>query len=207
MSLQNISNQTIALAGISQACSLVQQLATTGTADSAALESSIASLLKIDADSAMDVYGGLAGIQFGLRQLDEQLGGKVLTNPEQARYAAQLVYLQKQLAKRREMLETIRTGIARAQAQAEHFGVMHENVLANLADLYHGTISTLQPRIMVVGDQQYLGNQNTVNKIRALLLAGIRATLLWRQCGGARWKLLLFRKKLQDEARFLLTHL
>lgn len=207
MSLQNISNQTIALAGIAQACSLVQQLATTGTADSAALESSIASLLKIDADSALDVYGGLGGIQYGLLQLDQQLGGKVLTHPEQARYAAQLVYLQKQLTKRSEMLETIRTGIAKAQAQAEHFGVMHENVLANLADLYHGTISTVQPRIMVVGDQQYLGNQNTVNKIRALLLAGIRAALLWRQCGGSRWKLLLFRKKLQDEARFLLSQL
>ncbi len=105
------------------------------------------------------------------------------------------------------MLQNITIGITRAQAQADHFGVMHENVLANLADLYHSTISTLQPRIMVVGDQQYLGAQNTVNKIRALLLAGIRGALLWRQCGGSRWKLLVFRKKLQDEARFLLTQL
>jgi high frequency lysogenization protein len=60
---------------------------------------------------------------------------------------------------------------------------------------------------MVQGDQQYLGNQSTVNKIRALLLAGIRATLLWRQCGGSRWKLLFFRKKIQDEAKFLLTQI
>jgi high frequency lysogenization protein len=207
MSLQNITNQTIALAGIVQACSLVQQLATTGNANSAALESSIGSILKIDADSVLDVYGGLSGIQYGLQQFDQQLGGKILTNPEQARYAAQVVYLQKQLAKRGDMLQTIQTGIAKAQGQAEHFGVLHENVLANLADLYHGTISTLQPRIMVLGDQQYLGTQNTVNKIRALLLAGIRAALLWRQCGGSRWKLLVFRKKLRDEARFLLTQI
>lgn len=207
MSLQNITNQTIALAGIVQACSLVQQLATTGNANSAALESSIGSILKIDADSVLDVYGGLSGIQYGLQQFDQQLGGKILTNPEQARYAAQVVYLQKQLAKRNDMLQTIQTGIAKAQGQAEHFGVLHENVLANLADLYHGTISTLQPRIMVLGDQQYLGTQNTVNKIRALLLAGIRAALLWRQCGGSRWKLLVFRKKLRDEARFLLTQI
>ncbi|MGZ4958048.1 MAG: high frequency lysogenization protein HflD [Methylomonas sp.] len=207
MSLQNLTNQTIALSGIAQACSLVRQLATTGSADAAAMETCIASLLKIDADSVLDVYGGLGGIKHGLEQLEQQLGGKVLASPEQARYAAQLVYLQNQLAKRSEMLQNIRTGITRAQAQADHFGIMHENVLANLADLYHGTISTLQPRIMVVGDQQYLGNQNTVNKIRALLLAGIRAALLWRQCGGNRWKLLLFRKKLKDEARFLLTQI
>lgn len=195
------------MAGITQACSLVKQLATTGSADVAAMEASIASLLKIDADSVLDVYGDLNGIRYGLQQLEQQLGGKVLANPEQARYAAQLVYLQKQLAKRDEMLQTIRTGIIKAQTQAEHFGLMHENVLANLADLYHCTISTLQPRIMVVGDQQYLGNQNTVNKIRALLLAGIRATLLWRQCGGSRWKLLIFRKKLQDEAHSLLAQI
>lgn len=207
MSLNNITNQTIALAGISQACSLVHQMATTGNADSTALESSIGSLLKIDAGSVLDVYGNLRGIQYGLQQLDQQLGGKVLSHPEQARYAAQLVYLQKQLAKRADLLEAIHIGIAKAQAQAEQFGVLHANVQANLADLYHGTISTLQPRIMVLGDQQYLGTQNTVNKIRALLLAGIRAALLWRQCGGSRWKLLLFRKKLQDEARFLLTQI
>jgi high frequency lysogenization protein len=60
---------------------------------------------------------------------------------------------------------------------------------------------------MVVGDQNYLGSQNTVNKIRALLLAGIRAVLLWRQCGGSRWKLLFFRKKIQEEAQFLLTQI
>ena len=207
MSLNNITNQTIALAGIAQACSLVHHLATTGNSDAKAFEASISSLLKIDSGSVIDVFGDLKGIQFGLQQLELQLGGKALTNPEQARYAAQLVYLQKQLAKRSDLLETIQIGIAKAQAQAEHFGVLHANVQANLADLYHSTVSTLQPRIMVLGDQQFLGAQNTVNKIRALLLAGIRATLLWRQCGGSRWKLLLFRKKIQDEARFLLSQI
>lgn len=207
MTINNLTNQTIALAGIAQACSLVHQLATTGGADSAALESSIGSLLKIDADSVVDVFGNLKGVQYGLQQLDQQLAGKILNSPEQARYAAQLVYLQKQLAKRNDLMQSIHAGISKAQHQAEQFGLMHANVQANLADLYHSTISTLQPRIMVLGDQQYLGNQNTVNKIRAILLAGIRAALLWRQCGGSRWKLLIFRKKLQDEARFLLTQI
>jgi high frequency lysogenization protein len=99
-------------------------------------------------------------------------------------------------------------GIEVAQAQAESFGsVMHENVLANLGDLYHSTISTLQPRIMVNGEQEFLALPNTVNKIRALLLAGIRASMLWRQCGGARWNFLVFRKKLQDESIKLLAEL
>lgn len=207
MSLISLSNQTIALAGIAQACSLVRQLATIGNADPDAMTASIGSVLKIDSDSVADVYGGLGGIKLGLEQLDLQLTSRVVANPEQARYAAQLVHLQKQLSQNRDMLNQIRTGITKAQNQAEHFGVMHENVLANLADVYHGTISTLQPRIMINGDPQHLGNQATVNKIRALLLAGIRASLLWRQCGGSRWHLLVSRKKLQAEAKRLLSQI
>lgn len=207
MSLNTLSNQTIALAGIAQACSLVHQLATTGNCPAPAFEASIASLLKIDADSVVDIYGGLIGVEHGLQQLVTQLGSRMLASPEQARYAAQIVYLQKQLATKADMQKTIQSGVSKAQIQVEHFGLLHENVLANLADVYHSTISTLQPRIMVQGDQQYLGNQVTVNKIRALLLAGIRATLLWRQCGGSRWKLLFFRKKIQEEAKFLLTQI
>ena len=207
MSLKSFSNQTIALAGVAQACYLVRQLATHGNTDPEAIKASIGSLLKIDSDSVADVFGGLEGVRLGLEQLDKQLTSRVVANPEQARYAAQLVHLQKQLSQNHDMLNTIRDGVTKAQAQAEHFGVMHENVLANLADIYHSTISTMQPRIMVNGDPQHLGNQSVVNKIRALLLAGIRASLLWRQCGGSRWHLLLSRKKLQDEAKRLLSQI
>jgi len=205
MSLNSITNQTIALAGLSQVCLLVQQLATTGTADNAAIETSINSILKIDSDGVIDIYGKLSDLKPGLKQLEQQLISKTIADPEQARYAASLVFLEKQLSNRPEMLTKISTGISTAQAQSESFGLLHENVLANLGDLYHSTISTLQPRIMVNGEEEYLGQPNIVNKIRALLLAGIRATMLWRQCGGARWKFLFFRKKLQDEIKFLLT--
>jgi len=205
MPLKSLSNQTIALAGIAQACSLVRQLATTGNSDNAATISSISSILKIDADSVVDVFGGLTGVKHGLEQLDIQLTSRMVANPEQARYAAQLLHLQKQLGQNPDMLQHIRSGVLKAQAQAEQFGIMHENVLANLADLYHATISTLPPRIMINGDHQYLSNQTTVNKIRTLLLAGIRSALLWRQCGGSRWHFLFARQKLQLEARNLLT--
>ena len=207
MSLISLSNQTIALAGIAQACSLVRQLATTGNADLEAMTASIGSVLKIDSDSVSDVYGGLTGVEHGLRELDKQLTSRVVANAEQARYAAQLVHLQKQLSQNSQMQNQIQMGINKAQVQAEHYSVMHENVLANLADIYHSTISSLQPRIMINGDPQYLNSQNTVNKIRSLLLAGIRASLLWRQCGGSRWHLIVSRKKLQDEANRLLAQI
>jgi len=82
--------------------------------------------------------------------------------------------------------------------------LLHENVLANLGEVYQNTISTLQPRIMVNGEQEYLSRPEIANKIRACLLAGVRSAILWRQCGGTRWKFLFYRKKIQAELQVLL---
>jgi high frequency lysogenization protein len=207
MELKTLTNQTIALAGVAQAAALVQQLATRGTCDQDALNASIGSVLKIDSENVLDVYGGLSGLKLGLKQLQSQMTGYKIDNPEQARYAATLVFLEKQLSSRKEMLKAIRLGVEKAQAQKEHFGLLHENVLANLGEVYHSTISTLQPRIMVNGEQAYLSRPDIVNKIRALLLAGIRSVILWKQCGGARWKFIFYRKKIQKELEDLLKQI
>ena len=58
---------------------------------------------------------------------------------------------------------------------------------------------------MVNGSQVHLNNPENANRIRALLLAGIRAAILWRQSGGSRWKLLVQRNALLREARSLLA--
>jgi high frequency lysogenization protein len=207
MSLNSITNQTIALAGIAQAAALVQQLATNGSADSAALEATIGSLFTSDEHGVENVFGGLPGLKLGLEQLNDQMTGLKIANPEQARYAASLVFLENQLSKQPAMLKTIFSGIDRAQAQTEHFGLLHENVLANLGEIYKTTISTLQPRIMVNGEQEYLSKPNVADKIRACLLAGIRSAILWRHCGGTRWKFLFYRKKIQAELQILLKKL
>jgi high frequency lysogenization protein len=60
---------------------------------------------------------------------------------------------------------------------------------------------------MVNGEQDYLSRPEIANKIRALLLAGIRSAILWKQCGGTRWKFLFFRKKIQNELKNLLNQI
>lgn len=207
MQLNTLSNQTIALAGIAQAAALAQQLATTGTADQPALQASVGSVLKVNTLSVTDVFDGLIGLKLGLTELAKQLADTRIPNPDQARYAAQLVFLEKKLSKQPALLKAISAGIEKAQFQSEHFGLLHENVLASLGDLYHNTISTLQPRIMINGDEAYLRRPDIVNKIRTVLLAGIRSTLLWRQCGGSRWRFLFYRKKYQTELQRLLAEL
>lgn len=198
--IKTLTNQAIALAGLSQAVQLVKNIARNGSADAEDLETCISSLLKINADSVPEVYGGVDKLANGLKLLVRQLGPSDAVDTEMARYAAALIYLEGKYRRQDAMIKTVRAGIERATVQAAHFGAAHENVLAGLADLYQNSISRLNPRVVVVGDQIHLENPNNANKIRALLLAGIRSAWLWRQCGGSRLGFLLNRRKLRDEA-------
>jgi high frequency lysogenization protein len=205
MELQTLTHQVIALAGIAQATALVQQLATTGKADEKALETTLGSLLKTDADTVLEIYGNdLANLKLGLSNLNAQLTGYEIAYPDEARYAASLVFLERQLCEESGMIKTISIGLERAKAQTDHFHVLHENVLANFGDIYLQTVSRLQPRIMVNGVPDFLSRPDVANKIRACLLAGIRSAMLWKQCGGRRWKFLWYRKKIQIEVERLL---
>ncbi|MCU0808457.1 MAG: lysogenization regulator HflD, partial [Candidatus Contendobacter sp.] len=126
---------------------------------------------------------------------------------ELTRYAVGLLGLERKLARRPELLATLRAGIEDAIRNLPHFPVGHDNTIARFADLYLNSLSTLTPRIMVNGDPVHLNNPDNANRIRALLLAGIRAAILWRQSGGGRLTLLLRRNPLLRETRRLLTSL
>jgi high frequency lysogenization protein len=192
--LNTIPNQTIALAGLAQAVHLAQQLAQRGQADEDDLGVALASVLKIDADSVADIYAGAGGVRTGLRRLLSQLGGDRGFDPEQARYAAALMTLEARFMANPDMVATVRSGVKEAARLAETRGsVLDGEVVARLSGVYQATLSTLQPRVMVSGEPVWLNRTEVTDRIRALLLAGVRALVLWRQCGGARWKLLFTR--------------
>jgi high frequency lysogenization protein len=202
---KNLTNQTIALAGLAQAVTLVQQIAKRGHADQEAMEVSIASTLKVDADDILDVYGGLAGLKMGLRQLERQLAEPRQVDPELARYASTLMYLEQSVMKQPAMTEAIGVAVKRAQASADEAGqVLNDDVCEALAYGYQQTLSQLKPKVIVSGEQRHLSEQHNGDRIRALLLAGVRSALLWRQAGGVRWKFLFIRAQLQHESRRLL---
>ncbi|MCW8945288.1 MAG: high frequency lysogenization protein HflD [Sedimenticola sp.] len=194
----------IALAGVFQAAHLAAKIAEQGATESESMEASIQSLFKINADSAEDVYGGLRGIEPGLRLIQQQLGEKKSDAIMVTQYVIALLHLEGKLTKNRAMQEHIREGIQLADQRRDHFHLLHANIIAQLADIYSTSISTLKPRIMVQGDPLHLQNPDNVNRIRALLLAGIRSAMLWRQCGGSRWQIIFNRKNLAEEARRLL---
>ena len=196
--------RVIALAGVFQACKLVRELATKGHADAASVEASLASIFRIDADSAAAVFGGIAGVRLGLEHLINQLdnGTRDLT-------LTQLVLSVIRLARRVErtaaMRNELRAGIESIQRQVEHTGVANSGVQSRLAELYVSTLSQLRPRVIVHGNPVHLGNPRDVEQIRAMLLAAVRAAVLWRQVGGGQFRLLLRRREYAMLARGLLA--
>lgn len=203
-----IADQTLALAGVFQAARLVQQVARDGQLSGAHMESSLETLFKFDSRDVLDVYGDVAGVSLGLKTLQQQLGGKVETQDmEVTRYTIALLHLEKKLRRHPAMVSRIAEGLQTSRNQMEYFSLTHENVLASLAALYQETISTLLPRIIVQGEQPLLSQQSNANKIRALLLAGIRSAFLWQQTGGNKLKFLFLRKKYLQAAEDLLAHM
>lgn len=218
--MSNLREQTIALAGFYQAIQGIDELARTGNTPEHDVQTCIESLFIFDAPSTESIYGSIVALKSGLNGLIKQLNGDTyLDDPSEladkerqkisiylAQYAIGIMHLQKKLSQQPAILDTITTRLEVAKRQSELFSsTIHENVLANIADIYSESVSPLAAKIMVQGEQNHLSNTLTVNKIRSLLLAAVRAAILWNQLGGRRWHILFKRKKILQVADAILN--
>ena len=193
-----IQEQLIALGAVFEAAVLADKIARTGQVSEASMGCMLGSLLVRDPKSTLDVYGG---DDLNLRDGYRALISSLERNPsalqrEPLRYSLAMIGLERQLDKRSDMLQIMGSRLDQIQQQVEHFGLVHDNVIAACGSLYQDTISTFRQRIQVHGDMRFLQQPNNAAKIRALLLAGIRSARLWRQLGGHRWQLVFSRGKL-----------
>ena len=196
--------RVIALGGLFQALTLLRGLAMQGQCDTTAFAASIDSIFKLDADSAADVYGGVGGVSLGLKTLIHQIDdrGRDLAITQ---LAVAVLRLERRLNRRRGTRDALRDGIVAIARQVEHLGSTHQTVLGRLSELYANTLSQLRPRIVVQGNPLYLTQPAHVERIRAVLLAAVRAAVLWRQLGGSHWGLLFKRRQNAMLARGLLA--
>ena len=198
--------QLIALGAVFEAAFLVDKIAKSGQVSEAPLGCMLGSLLVRDPKKTLDVYGGDdLNLRDGYRALVSALERDPSTlQRDSLRYALALLGLERKLAKRDDMLQIMGSRLDQIQQQVQHFGLVHDNVIAACGGLYQDTLSTFSQRIQVQGDMRHLQQPSNAAKIRALLLTGIRAARLWRQLGGHRWQLVFSRRKLLNELRPLL---
>jgi len=207
----SLEDRTLALAGIFQTATLVHKLATTGFADEPATRVSIDSLFKIDVEDVPSVFAGTEGASVGLRTLAGFAGSdKDEANLAILAYVFSLMHLTHKILNRPKLLEQLTVLIKSVQRQKDYFESTQQDesinstLLARFADIYSETISTLQPRIIVKGSPDYLQRDDIVIRIRCLLLAGVRAAVLWEQLGGGRIQFLFKRKQFASMAEQLL---
>lgn len=203
---KSLHGQTLALAGLYQAAHLVQQTARGRTRDALATETSLGSIFMTAPDDVEAVYNGHAGLATGLAVMVEQLGNAGRTRDlELTGYVITLMHLERKLSTRPALLDRIARGIDALRDAAGGAPALSTELTGALAAIYTDTISTLTPRIMVKGEPIILDSPENRDMVRALLLAGIRAAVLWRQCGGGRIRMVLGRKALLQHARTLAT--
>lgn len=205
--MNQAEQQAIALGAIFEAAQQVDKLARTGQYSEGPVNCLIQSIFERSPDNVMEIYGGsLYPIRHGIQALQAMLERDTASLQRQAlRYVMNLLALERQLAKRDDMLQVLGQRLDQVGNQVEHFGLLHDNVMAGLGGTYQDTLSTLKMRIQVQGDMRYLQQPSTANQIRALLLAGIRSARLWRQLDGHRWQLLISRGKLLEATRSILN--
>ena len=196
-------NRAVAMAGLLQAVYLVDRIARTGLASQDAIDASIHSIFVQNPRSVGDIYCGVEGIRTGLGLLADILGGW-LRHRQLMEYARLVVRLERNLASQPAVLREVGARIASIDEQRmlrDEGKQGNEETIRALAALYQDTLSRISPRIRVTGKRDHLQSQVNTARIRALLLAGVRAAVLWHQVGGRRWHLLLARRNLAEALR------
>ena len=196
-----MKDRALALAGLLQAVKAVQRIANEGTAEDAVITPSLASVFRLDADSPEAVFGSAQLLEPGLRALIAHLEGGEGRDAAASRMAVTVLHVERKLIGQSAMLARLREGLSEAQRQREHLGISHPTVIGRLAEIYASTVSTLSPRVLVQGNPTQLAQAEVVASIRSLLLAAIRAAVLWRQLGGSYWDLLLRRRAIVQAAQ------
>jgi high frequency lysogenization protein len=157
-----------------------------------------------DPNSPEEIYRSQADLKVGYQLVVQQLDSGPKKSVELVKYVGGLIQLERALNSKPQQLNLLGTKIEDIKRRLSHFEITDESVIAGLADIYAEVVSPLGQRIQVFGDPDLLQQKSIQNKIRSLLLVGIRAAVLWRQMGGKRRQFILSKGKLVRIAKTMI---
>ncbi|MDP5040953.1 MAG: DUF489 family protein, partial [Paraglaciecola sp.] len=95
--------------------------------------------------------------------------------------------------------------VGQIQRQQLHMDILDGQMMSNLAAIYSDVISPVGRKIQIAGTPALLKRNDNQHKVRACLLAGLRAAVLWRQLGGKRRQILFSRQSILRDAKLVLN--
>ena len=196
---QELRNETISLGAIYQACNEIKKIAWQGEINNNIIEPLINSVYQTTSEEIEDVFISIKRLNSGLDFLRRQLVGDAFSRDgEVSRYFEAIGILVKNMNKKDEVLDKLRTELTK-QSMPINEDNLDQHALF-LSELYLSTISTVEPRIIVNGDNKYLTDKKNAAMIRSLLLCAIRSYILWQQSGGSKFRIFIFKKKIAELA-------
>jgi len=200
--------QCLALSGVAQSAYLVKQLAQHGMVGQDKLNTMIRSLFITNPGTTEEVYGSVSRLNLGMQVLQEIVRNEEgsLKSPDVLRYFLGILHLERKLAAKKGMLAELGQRLDNMQQLSlDDPDLANPDLIHQLSGLYKETLSTLPFRIQVTGEANFLKNEELADKIRAVLLTGIRSAVLWYQSEGRRWHLLIGRKKIERNLLLLMN--
>ena len=196
---QELKNETISLGAIYQACNEIKKIAWQGEINNNVIEPLINSVYQTTSEEIEDIFISIKRLNSGLDFLRRQLVGDAFSRDgEVSRYFEAIGILVKNMNKRDEILNKLRAELTK-QSMPINEDNLDQHALF-LSELYLSTISTVEPRIIVNGDNKYLTDKKNAAMIRSLLLCAIRSYILWQQSGGSKFRIFIFKKKIAELA-------
>ena len=194
-----LKNEVISLGAIYQASSEIKKIAWQGRINNKFIEPLIYSVYQTTSNEIEDIYINLKRLNTGLDFLRKQFVGDVFSrDAEVDRYFEAINVLVKNMNKNSEIFSNLR-----GELYSHKENVTEDNLHEHaefLSNLYLKTISKINPRIIVNGDNIHLTDNRNASMIRALLLSAIRSFILWQQSGGTKFRIFLFKKKMAEIA-------
>ncbi|PKG97558.1 high frequency lysogenization protein HflD [Paraglaciecola sp. MB-3u-78] len=198
----------IALAGLCQAAALVKQIARSNEYDSQALTTSLNSIAITTSDNTEQVFGDVNHLALGYQTILSQLSNQSTNKDvEVTRYIANLLSIERKLSSSKKTMALLGERISNIQRQQLHLDISDSQMLSNLASIYTDVVSPVARKIQVAGDPEKLKRPDNQHRVRAILLAGVRAAVLWRQLGGKRRHILFSRQQILDSAQQTLNNI
>ncbi len=192
---QELKNETISLGAIYQASNEIKKIAWQGEINNKIIEPLIHSVYQTTSNEIAEIYISVNKLNTGLDFLRKQLVGDAFSkDAEVVRYFEAIGVLVKNMNKHPDIVSNLRDELSKHSSEITQENI-HDHA-SFLSDLYLKTVSKINPRIIVNGDNKYLTKTNNASMIRALLLSAIRSYILWQQSGGSRFRIFIFRKKI-----------
>ena len=216
--LQRSQLQTLSLAAVVHTVQLVRELART-SAPYPAMNGLINPQFLLNASSFAVIFPDLRLVRPGLESLALRTRQvRPGETEEVTRYTRSKLKLrpkliadtcmQLRLSTRLQSISPLSDPHWQIENHSENIGASEiERSFKALATLYRDTIRTLPYRIQVQGKVEHLKDERIANRIRALLLAGIRFAVLWHQKGDRLWQLFILRGRINRIAASMLENL